>query len=240
MKRVASVNRDNEVTVPKPVDASAAGLERVGDPTIGVGWGKPSVDLTVDDSSAEVAEVVHDNQIPQNPHRDFELNRRDFSAGLEYLDQVELHNVFPNESVGHEERPIHDGVFRVALTTSMGEVLRGHDDGERGWKMLMLFPNALGTATRWQDFANESCRHGSTHDRTVAPVATSVPGAGVESRRSDAMTSREGFVGLKNSYIWVSCQQVVRHWTAPRWLPGMATLAQLTSPDRRPPRVPVS
>ena len=31
------------------------------------------------DSSAEVAEVFHDNRIPQNPHRDFELNRRDWN-----------------------------------------------------------------------------------------------------------------------------------------------------------------
>ena len=54
------------------------------------------VDLTVadsppepGDSSAEVAEeVVHDNQIPHHSRRDFELNRRALSAGLEYLDHV--------------------------------------------------------------------------------------------------------------------------------------------------------
>ena len=42
-------------------------------------------------SSAEVAEeIVHDNQIPHSSRRDFELNRRAFSAGLQYLDHVEL------------------------------------------------------------------------------------------------------------------------------------------------------
>ena len=91
---VASVNRDNEVTVSAPVDASAADLPRVGSRRIRrlvlAGSSPPQnqvaeeVDLTVADSpsepggsSAEVAEeVVHDNQIPQNSRRDFELMTR--------------------------------------------------------------------------------------------------------------------------------------------------------------------
>ena len=60
------------------------------------------VDLTVADSPSESGdssveveeEVVFDNEIPQNSRRDFELNRRALTAGLEFLDQVELHIVF--------------------------------------------------------------------------------------------------------------------------------------------------
>ena len=94
------------------------------------------------ESSAEVAEeVVHDNQIPR---RDFELNRRVLSAGLEHLDQVEFHNVFRTRALVMKNAFMMKGVFRVALTIAMGEFLRGHDDGDefacgRGWKMLMCF-----------------------------------------------------------------------------------------------------
>ena len=115
------------------------------------------VDLTVADSPSEsgdssavvTEEVVHDNKIPQNSRRDFELNRRALTAGLEYLDQVELHIVFRTRALVMKNVPfMMKGVFRVALTTAMGEVLRGHDDGdelrkERGWKMLMLLPRML-------------------------------------------------------------------------------------------------
>ena len=85
----------------------------------------------------------HDNQIPQNSRRDFEFKRRALTAGLEYSDQVEFHNVFHTRASVMKNVPfMMKGVFRVALTTAMGEVLRGHDDGdelrkERGWKMLM-------------------------------------------------------------------------------------------------------
>ena len=90
------------------------------------------VDGKTGDSSAEVAEeVVHDNQIPHNSRRDFELNRRALSAGLEYLDHVELHIVFRTRALVLKNVPfVMKGVFRVALTTAMGEVLRGHDDGD--------------------------------------------------------------------------------------------------------------
>ena len=85
------------------------------------------VDLTVADSpsesgnsSAEVAEeVVHENQIPHDSRRGFELNRRALSAGLEYL-----HVVFRARALVMKNVPFSmKGVFRVALTTAMGEVL---------------------------------------------------------------------------------------------------------------------
>ena len=150
---VASVN---EATVPAP---------RVGSRRrrlVLVGANPPpnhvaeEVDLTVadspsesGDSSAAVAEEVVHDQIPQNSLRNFELTRRALTAGLECLDQVELHNVFRTRALVMKNVPfMMKGVFRVALTTAMGEVLRGHDDGdelrkERGWKMLMLLPRML-------------------------------------------------------------------------------------------------
>ena len=70
-------------------------------------------------------------------------------TGLEFLDQVELHIVFRTRAFVMKNVPfMMKGVFRNALTTAMGEVLSGHDDGnelrkERGWKMLMLLPRML-------------------------------------------------------------------------------------------------
>ena len=90
-----------------------------------------------------------DNQIPQNSRGGFELNRRALITGLEFLDQVELHIVFRTRAFVMKNIPfMMKGVFRNALTTAMGEVLSGHDDGnelrkERGWKMLMLLPRML-------------------------------------------------------------------------------------------------
>ena len=85
---VGSVDRDNEVTVPTPVDFEQVGSRRMRRLVL-VGANPPpnqvpeEVDLTVadspsesGDSSGEVAEeVVRDNQIPQNSRGGFELNR---------------------------------------------------------------------------------------------------------------------------------------------------------------------
>ena len=65
------------------------------------------------------------------------------------MDQVELHMVFRTRALVMKNAPfMMKGVFRVALTTAMREVLRGHDDGdelrvERGWKILMLLSRML-------------------------------------------------------------------------------------------------
>ena len=51
--------------------------------------------------------------------------RRALTAGLEYLDQVELDIVFHTRAFVMKNVPfMMKGVFRVALTTAMGEVLR--------------------------------------------------------------------------------------------------------------------
>ena len=96
-----SVTSVNEATVPAPQVGSRR--RRM----VLVGANPPpnhvaeEVDLTVadspsesGDSSAAVAEEVVHDQIPQNSRRNFELTRRALTAGLECLDQVELHNVF--------------------------------------------------------------------------------------------------------------------------------------------------
>ena len=62
------------------------------------------------------------------------------------------------------------GVFRVALTTAMREVLRGHDDSdelrkERCWKCSRYSQECCWHGLEVGEFPNESCRHGSTCSR---------------------------------------------------------------------------
>ena len=101
---------------------------------------------------------------------DFELNRRALSAGLDYLDQVELHIVFRTRALVMKNVPfMMKGVFRVTLTIAMGEVLRRHDEGdelreERGWKMLML-PRMLSARPRGGRISQRKLQTGSTCSR---------------------------------------------------------------------------
>ena len=257
---VASVNRDNEATVPAPVDQLVGSRRTRRLVLVGANPPPEEVDLTVadspsesgDSSAVEAEDVPHDNQIPQNSRRDFELNRRALTAGLECLDQVELHNVFRTRASVMKNVPfMMKGVFRVALTTAMGEVLRGHDDGdelrkERGWKMLMLLPRMLLARPRGGRISQRKLQARITMFTTgrwhlLMEVSNECARAGVEakvraSRRSgrDDIKSRvrraETLVHLGE--LSAGRQALDGAEVAPG---NLATLAQLTNPERRPP-----
>ena len=53
--------------------------------------------------------LLQTTKIPQNFRRDLELNRRALTAGLEHLDQVELHNVFRTRASVMKNVPFIEG-----------------------------------------------------------------------------------------------------------------------------------
>ena len=139
------------------------------------------------------------------------------------------------------------GVFRVALTIAMGEVLRGHDDGdelrkERGWKMLiprMLVARPRGGRISQRKLQTRINMFTTGHWHLLMEVSNECARAGVEakvraSRRSgrDDIKSR---VRTAETLVHLGELSAGRQTldAAEVAIGNLATLAQLTSPERR-------
>ena len=143
------------------------------------------------------------------------------------------------------------GVFRVALTTAMGEVLWGHDDGdelreERGWKMLMLLPRMLLARPRGGRISQRKLQTrinmfttGQWH--LLMEVSNECARAGVKAKvRASRRSGRDDIKSrVRRAETLVHLGELSAGRQAldgAELAPGnLATLAQLTNPERRPP-----
>ena len=176
----------------------------------------------------------------------FELNRRFLNTGLEFLDSVDLQVVFRTRALVMKSVPILlKGAFKAALICAMRDGNnQGHDlRAERGWKMLMLLPRMLLARPRGGKVSKKKLQERidlftSGQWQSLLDVSDECARAGVVSKVRASRRPRQDNIqsGVQRAEALVQMGELsARFLSADVALGNLATLAQLTDPDRRPP-----